>query len=439
MIKRILVKIFATAARRLLAREKPTIIAITGSYGKSSVKEAIAIALGAHEPGSRVKYSTKNYNNEFGLPFSIFGVAAPGRDLIKWIRIVSIAMWMGWGWGRVNADVLVLEMGSDHPGDLAWLTGIARPNIAVITSVAESHAEHFGSIDEIAKEKATLIRALPENGAAVLNNDDPRVTAMRKECKGEAVYYGLSEGSDVRVLHTCIVSEENEAGQNIPLGIKVVFQEKGKEAECVLRGTVGRPHALAAACGIAVARLFDIPSKTAIERLERDDHGMPGRTRILAGMKGSVIIDDSYNAASPRTVISLLEDASRIQLANGQRRIALFGEMLELGLYSEAAHREVGEAVVAHGVDMLVLCGTLATAIGDAAFTAGMDRSQIRVCRTSDEAGRMLREEIKKGDIILVKGSQGSRMEKAVKELMAEPQQAPFLLVRMSDEWQKIK
>lgn len=439
MIKKILIKVFATAARRVLAREKPTVIAITGSYGKSSVKEAVAIALGAHEPGSRVKYSTKNYNNEFGLPFSIFGVSAPGRDVIKWIRILLIALWMGWGWGKIRADVLVLEMGADHPGDLAWLTSIAHPNISVITSVGESHAEHFGSIEEIAKEKATLVRVLSEGGAAVLNNDDPRVTAMRKEFSGEALYYGSSEGSDVRVLHTGVVSETNESGQEIPQGIKIILQEKGKEEECELRGTIGRPHAIAAACGIAVARLFDIPSQKAIERLERDDHGMPGRTRIISGIKGSVIIDDSYNAASPRTVVSLLEDASRIELANGQRRIALLGEMLELGAYSEAAHREVGEAVVANRIDMLVVCGTLATAIGDAAFVAGMDRSQIRSCRTSDEAGKMLREEIKSGDIVLVKGSQGSRMEKAVKELMAEPQQAPFLLVRMSDEWQRIK
>ncbi|MFA5129905.1 MAG: UDP-N-acetylmuramoyl-tripeptide--D-alanyl-D-alanine ligase [Patescibacteria group bacterium] len=439
MVKRFLINILASAAHRVVEREKPTVVAITGSFGKSSAKEAIAAVLGAHEPGSRVRYSTKNYNNEFGLPFTIFGVSAPGHDPIKWLRVLGGAFWLGWGWGKMNADVLVLEMGSDRPGDLAWLTKIVRPNVAVITSVGMSHAEHFGSIDAIANEKATLVRALAENGIAILNNDDSRVTAMRKEFSGEAVYFGFSEGSDIRIQHADIVTAEDEFGHNIPQGIGVTIEEQGKAHDFLISGTIGRPHALAVSAAIAVGKAFDIPIQTAIERLERDYRGMPGRTRIIQGIKHTIIIDDSYNASSPKTILSVLYDIERIPLADGQRRIAAIGEMRELGQYSESAHREVGAKVAHANIDILVCCGTLAPVIAEAAIANGMDASRVHTFANSLEAGRFLQNEIKSGDLILVKGSQGSRMEKVVKELMAEPLQAPFLLVRMSDEWQKIK
>jgi UDP-N-acetylmuramoyl-tripeptide--D-alanyl-D-alanine ligase len=137
-------------------------------------------------------------------------------------------------------------------------------------------------------------------------------------------------------------------------------------------------------------------------------------------------------------VISALRDIKQIPISASQRRIVALGEMLELGEYSDSAHRSVGEEVVRSGVDTLVLCGTLARTIEEQAVASGMDPSSIHWFATSDQAGRFLQDLIHSGDIILVKGSQGSRMEKIVKELMAEPLQAPFLLVRMNDEWQKM-
>jgi UDP-N-acetylmuramoyl-tripeptide--D-alanyl-D-alanine ligase len=440
MLKKALIRFLASSTRRVITREKPRIVAITGSYGKSSVKEAIAIALGSGEPGSRVISSPKNYNNEFGLPFTVLGVAAPGRDPVRWLFALARACWMGWGFGRVRANAFVLEMGADRPGDLAWLTGIATPDVAVVTAVGEAHSEFFGSIDGIAKEKATVVRALKKDGFAVLNNDDALVTAMRRETEAESAYFGFSDGSDIRVLRTAPAVIEDEDGHAVPVGIDVALAiasraGESQVSELHLHGTIGQPQALAAAAAIAVARRFDVPLETAFNRLEQGYHGIAGRTRIIPGIKGTSIIDDSYNAASPETVVSALRDLARLPLNGNQRRIAAIGEMRELGEYSDAAHRSVGRAVVESGIDVLVTCGTLARGTADEALAAGFDASRIRRFETSADAGRFLQDLIKTGDVLLVKGSQGMRMERIVKELMAEPNEAPFLLVRMTEDW----
>lgn len=427
----------ATASRRAIRREKPMIVAITGSLGKSSAKEAIAVALGAREPASSVRAARKNYNNEFGVPFTVLNIVAPGKDPLKWLGACWNALWIGWGFGRIGAQTLVLEMGADHPGDLAWLVGIAPPTISVITSVAEAHSEFFGSIDEVAKEKATLVRALPEKGLAILNNDDPRVTAMRKEMRCPAVYFGASEGSDVRVFATSIVTETDEDGFIRPTGLAMTIEAGGRQYDLSVQGTVGRPQALAIASAFAVAQAFKIPTNQIIERLEGDYHGIAGRMRVIPGIKGTVIIDDSYNAASPLGVISALRDLASVPISAGQRRIAALGDMRELGLYSDKAHQDVGHSVADMDIDFLVACGTLGRAIGHAAIVQGFPESRVRFFETSEEAGRFLQDLIAQGDLVLIKGSQGSRMEKAVREIMAEPLEAPFLLVRMSDEWQK--
>jgi UDP-N-acetylmuramoyl-tripeptide--D-alanyl-D-alanine ligase len=437
MIKRLMIRILAAAARRAIRREKPVIVAITGSLGKSSTKEAIAVAMGAHEPGSSVRASRKNYNNEFGVPFTILNVMTPGKDPLKWLVAGWSALWIGWGFGRINAQTLILEMGADHPGDLAWLVGIAPPTISVVTSVAEAHSEFFGSIDEVAKEKAALVRVLHEKGLAILNNDDPRVTAMRKEMRCPAVYFGASEGSDVRILSTSIATETDEHGHIQPVGLGMTIEMNGRQYDLVLRGTIGRPQAFAVACAFAVAQTFRVPAAQVIERLERDYHGIAGRTRVIPGIKGTTIIDDSYNAASPLAVISALRDLASIPVSAGQRRIAALGDMRELGLYSDKAHQDVGHVVADIDIDFLVTCGTLGRAIAHAAIGQGFPESRTRSLETSEDVGLFLQELIAPGDLVLIKGSQGSRMEKAVKEIMAEPLEAPFLLVRMSDEWQK--
>lgn len=436
MITKLVQRFLAASARRAIRREKPAIVAITGSVGKSSTKEAIAVALGSREAGSSVRASLKNYNNEYGVPFTVLNVQASGRDPLAWARIIVRALWLGWGMGRIGAKMLVLEMGADRKGDLAWLVGIAPPDVSVVTAVAPAHAEYFGTIEDVAVEKGTLVRALTKQGLAVLNADDPRVTAMRKDTEAAAIYVGESEGSDVRVHDARIMVETDEHGFVVPRGLEIALDAGGHVHRTELRGTVGRPQAWAAAAALAVARHFDIAPATALDRLTRDYHGIAGRTRIIPGIKRTTLIDDSYNAASPTAVLSGLRDAASIQIdRNSQRRIAAIGDMRELGDYSAEAHRSVGHEVAALGFDMLVTCGKLARGIAEAAQEAGMPTNAIHECADSAEGGLFIQKMLKQGDVVFVKGSQGSRMEKVVKELMAEPLQAPFLLVRMTSDW----
>ncbi len=436
MITKWVQRFLATAARRVVRREKPMIVAITGSVGKSSVKEAIGVALGAREAGSTVRVSPKNYNNEYGVPLTILGAHTAGRDVLAWIRILLTTIWYGWGLGKTGVKIFVLEMGADRKGDLAWLVGIAPPQVSVVTAVAPAHAEFFGTVEEVAKEKATIVRALPKDGLVILNADDPHVTAMRKETAADVAYVGASDGSDVRIHDARVAVETDERGNSVPRGIEIALEMDGEVSRMELRGTVGRPQAVAAAFALAVARRFEVPVQTALERLARDYHGIPGRTRIIPGIKHTTIIDDTYNAASPTAVISGLRDVAAIELSTGtQRRIAALGDMRELGDYSDDAHRAVGHEVASLGFDMLVACGTLARGMADAAREAGMPDSAIVLCDDAAVAGLHLQKEIRPGDILFVKGSQGSRMERVVKELMAEPLQAPFLLVRMTSDW----
>lgn len=436
MITKWVQRFLAWAARRVVRREKPVVVAITGSVGKSSVKEAIGVALGAREAGSTVRVSPKNYNNEYGVPLTILGAQTAGRDPLAWIRISLQALWLGFGIGRTGATVLVLEMGADRKGDLAWLVGIAPPRMSVVTAVAPAHAEFFGTVEDVAEEKSTLVRALGKEGLAVLNADDPHVTAMRKQTKARVTYVGESDGSDVRVHDARVAVETDERGHAVPRGLDLALEADGEVSRMELRGTVGRPQAMAAAFALAVARELDVSSRVALDRLERDYHGIPGRTRIIPGIKYTTLIDDTYNAASPTAVLSGLRDVASIELATGvERRIAVLGDMRELGEYSDEAHRAVGHEVASLGFDMFVACGTLARGMADAAREAGMAEQAIVLCDDAATAGLHLQKEIRPGDIIFVKGSQGSRMERIVKELMAEPLQAPFLLVRMTQDW----
>lgn len=436
MIHTVVQRFLGAAARRAIRREKPRIVAVTGSVGKSSVKEAIGVALGTREPKTGVRASLKNYNNEYGVPLTVLGMQTPGRNPLAWAHVLVRAAWVGWGKGKIGATTLVLEMGADRKGDLAALVKIAPPQISVVTAVAPAHAEFFGRVEDVAHEKATLVRSLPKDGCAILNLDDRLVASMRKETAASVFFVGESDGADARIQDVRVSTQEDERGHTIPRGLEVVVELQGQMLRTELRGTIGRPQGFAAATALAVAHHCDVPLASAVARLQRDYHGIPGRTRIIPGIKYTTLIDDSYNAASPTAVISGLRDVASLDLAKGtQKRIAALGDMRELGEYSDDAHRNVGHEVASLGFDVLVTCGTLARGIADAAHEAGMPKDAIHSFDDVAAAGRFIQDVIASGDIVFVKGSQGSRMEKIVKELMAEPLQAPFVLVRMTSDW----
>ncbi len=420
-----------SCVRAAFLRERPLVIAVAGSVGKSSTKKAIGIALGAHESGSRVVASKKNYNNELGIPLTVFDGDAPGRNPIAWLVLLGKATLASLGLTKFRASTFVLEMGTDRPGDLAYLVSIAPPHVGVLTAVGPEHTEFFGSLEGVRHEEGTIIRCLGPDDIAIVNADDALAMAFTSGLKGSVNTFGASNEAIVRISESRIVIDNASKESS---GLDVTIALLGRTRAFRITGTIGRPHAYAVAAALAVVNAIDGDEALAVSRLAEQYHGMPGRMRLLEGVKRTWLIDDSYNS-SPLAALSAIRDLAAFPVVEGSRRIAALGDMLELGSLAEEAHRDVGRAVAEAGIDMLVACGMLAHIVADAARASGMSDDRILTFSNSADAGRFIQDKLKEGDVVLVKGSQGARMEKIAIELIAHPERAEELLVRQSKEW----
>ncbi len=445
MVQKSLERFLGKMAAATIRRGGFTVVAVTGSVGKSTTKQMIGAVLGAETGGSGVRVTAKNYNNELGIPLTVFDEKAPGWSPLVWVRLLWKGFVYGFGLRTPRLKTLVLEMGADHPGDLTYLSAIAPPNISVITAVtpegaslAPVHLANYPSIDAVVKEKATLVERLPKKGTAILNADDPRVFDMRRLTQAHVILFGENDGADIRIVSTKIACRE-EAGRSVPFGLEVAVEGFNRKATIQVPGVFGRPMAYALAAALGVADALDVH----VDSVQTALNGftpLPGRTRIVPGIKHTTLFDDSYNA-SPASVLSAVRDLASVQLTAGQRRAACLGEMRELGELSESMHRLVGSEAAKQGIDLLVTCGPFAKAMADGALASGMKQEQVRVFEDTPEAGRFLQDWIKPGDVILAKASQGTihskgvRMERVIKELMAEPQKAGELLCRQEEVW----
>jgi UDP-N-acetylmuramoyl-tripeptide--D-alanyl-D-alanine ligase len=291
----------------------------------------------------------------------------------------------------------VLEMGMNHAGEIRTLAGIARPEIGVVTNVGYAHMEGFDSIEGIAAAKGELIEGLPAEGVAVLNADDPRVLRFRETHPGRSVTFGFSESADVRA---CAV-EYRENGSR--------FRAVGVDFET---GLVGRHAVMNLLAAIAVARVCDIPA----EKLKD-----PVRTFTTGKMRGErlehngiVIWNDCYNS-NPEAARSMLDV---LRQTSAKRRIAVLGEMLELGSASGELHREVGRYAAGLGIDFLIGVRGDAHAMIDAAVGAGLPESAAIFFDNAGLAGDYLRGIARPGDAVLFKGSRGVAVERAMERLM---------------------
>lgn len=434
-------------AAKTIQREHPTVISVSGTVGKTTTRQAIAAVLGAHNPKNAVRAPIKNYNNELGVPLTIFGLKAPGRSIPNWLSILWQAWLTSMGVLKTNIQTFVLEMGVDKPGDFAYLLKIAKPTIAVITAITPddpthvpSHTANFPSLDALAEEESAPAHVLTEKDTLILNADDARLFRLRQQTKADVVLYGEMDQAEVRLVRTQVNLEEGEYGC-VPTGISIELESFNRPLTISIPGLFGRSVGYAIAGAMAVAETLDVDYTLAKERLEEELKPMPGRTRIIPGIKHTTLFDDSYNA-SPVAVLSALRDLAGLNLHPAQRRAACLGEMRELGERAEEMHRLIGREAANLKIDLLVACGTLARAIEAGALAAGMNPEQIQVFEDTPEAGLFLQEWIKPGDIVLAKASEGARdskgvrMERVIKELMAEPLRAEELLCRQGPEWQ---
>ncbi len=414
----------------ILSKYKPKVVGVTGSVGKTTTKEAIYTVLSSK---FRVRRSIKNYNNEIGVPLSVIDMEMPGRSLWAWAGVFAKACKLIIIRDKNFPEILILEMGVDRPGDMEYLVDMVNCDVGVVTSVGPSHLEYFQTVEKIKKEKGILIKHLKKGGYAVLNNDDPLVKSMSDMSTSRLITYGFQEESSIRAQNLIFNFEENGDLDDLS-GINFKLNYDGSVVPVRLPRAIGYPaiYSSLAAASVGVAfgmNLVDISSALSNFYLP------PGRMNVIKGIKHTLIIDDTYNA-SPQSSISALGFIERIKVGQDKKKWAVFGDMLELGNYTEQGHREVGKALVKNGFNKLVTVGERAWSVGEGAKEQGMSKENIFHFSDNQEAGKFIQRRLEPGDLVFIKGSQGARMEKVAKELMADPVNAENLLVRQEKEWQ---
>jgi UDP-N-acetylmuramoyl-tripeptide--D-alanyl-D-alanine ligase len=358
----------ASEARREWGGE---VIGVTGSAGKTTTKDVIAALLAEGFPTAKTE---GNLNNHVGLPLSLLRVDE-------------------------NARVAVLELGMNHAGEIRALADIARPDTGVVTNVGWAHIENFESIEGIAAAKRELVESLGPAGTAVLNADDDRVAAFAKAHSGRTVMYGQSPAADVRA-------------ENVEYTLDGVrFRVGPVDFESALTGRHGVSNLLA---GIATAGVYGIPAERLREPVRRFRPGKMRGERITHN--GITIYNDCYNS-NPDAVKAMLDV---LRDTPARRRIAVLGEMLELGRWAEPLHRDVGDYAAVCGVDVLVgIRGATSHAL-DAAKRGGLRPGAAFFFDDPVPAGQLVRSIAQPGDAILFKGSRSVHVELALEQLLAE-------------------
>lgn len=411
-------------AKLTIARYKPAVIGITGNVGKTSAKAMIYAALSADR---NVRASSKNFNNELGLPLNIIGGWEKTGGVIFWFKVILFGIGQLIIKNPRYPEILVLEYGVDRPDDMKYLLDIARPQLGIITAVGTVpvHVEFFNGPEGVAKEKAKLIAQLPTTGFAILNADDPKVLAMAGETRGRVITYGYSDKADIKIINfgNRLDTETGEAG----ISFKINYN--GNVVPVKMNNILGKTAAYASAVGAAVGLIFGVNLVKIAENFNKMETPA-GRLKVMKGIRGSIIIDDTYNA-SPLAMRESLEIFKNLKV---KRKIAVLGDMLEIGKYTMEAHEEIG-MLAAKRVDMLLTVGLRGNFIAEGALKNKMPKNAVFTFDDIHEAGHFLQEKLRAGDVVLLKASQGVRLEKVVKEIMAEPLRSKELLVRQDKVW----
>lgn len=365
-------------ARAVRRASGTSVVAITGSAGKTTTKDVTSELLSARY---RVIRNKGNLNNHIGLPLSLLEL-------------------------RRRPQIAVVELGMNHAGEIRALVDIAEPEVRVWTNVGDAHIGFFDSVDAIADAKGEILEHASRSTVLVANADDGRVMGRVRSFPGRLVTFGIDREADVRAEH---VADRGIEG----VTAHVTTSRGDAEIACPLIGRSNLANVLAA---IAVALNFDVPLMTAVERVARLSPSTH-RGEVLRLATGVTLVDDSYNA-NPTATIAALQVLARSRSA---RRVAILGEMLELGDHSVALHQDVGRAAAATPVDVLLAVGGRpAAALAEAAREAGIPSERVRHFATSEEAAKAAAELVRTGDLVLVKGSRGVRTDRVVDRLKAE-------------------
>lgn len=364
-------------AKHYRSKFSPKVVGVTGSVGKTTTKEMLACIL---ERKGNVLKNHVNFNNEIGVPLTILQLGP-------------------------EHDYLVLEMAMRALGEIGRLASIAAPCVGIITNVGISHIELLGSQGSIADAKSELLTELPEDGVAVLNAEDCYFTMMKDRFAGKVMSFGTCRGADVAGLKIKCLDK----------GRHRFFIAVGDESVDITLPMLGYHNVHNALAAAAAALILGADLKMVREGLQ--GFTPPSMRMEFIESGGLTILNDAYNAG-PASVLAALKTLH--SLKGCKRRVAVLGDMLELGDYAAKAHRDIGSSLKDHGVEVLVTVGSLACGIADGAKSAGFPSGSIHCYSDSAEAGRRIREQLSDGDAILIKGSRAVKMEEIVRVLQSE-------------------
>ena len=426
--KKIIVLIITWQAKLIVKKYNPKIIAITGSVGKTSTKDAIFTVLSKFKT---VRKSEKSFNSEIGLPLTILGSPNGWDDPFIWLENIIHGLYLNI-WKVKYPEYLVLEVGVGKPGDIKknvipWL----KPDVVIITRFPDKpvHVEFFGSVEKIIEEKSALVTALKKDGILILNHDDEKVYSLHLKSNNKTVSFGMHENSTYHSVYpTYLYTMHNNI--KIPIGINFKLEYNGNTFPVMLPNVLGVHNIGQASSAIACAHELGCDLLESIKAVS-EYITPPGRLSLIEGINNSIVIDDTYNS-SPVAMDAALEVLKEIE---GKRKIAVLGDMLELGKFTEEEHHLVGEKV-SDIANILVVVGPRAKFIAEGAIEKGFPVKEIYTFDSSKTAAKFLEGIVEEGDIVLIKGSQGVRLERAVEAIMEHKELKRTLLCRQDKEWQ---
>lgn len=405
-------------AKFRLKRFKGKIIGITGSIGKSSTKDAVYTILNTQ---FKVKRTKKNMNSDFGLCLTILDIESGFSSATKWSWFLIKGLFNCMM--KDHNEILLLEFGVDKPGDMDFLASVVKPDMVIFTGVSPVHMAEgqFSSLEEIFEEKSKLIEAMREHGVAILNIDNDLLESLsKKRGRKSTITYGKDREADFWA---------SQIKQDLD-GLRFVLHHDNRHYD-VHANLIGEFQVFVLMPAIICGSLLGMTMENMLLAIEKYTLP-PGRMSIIPAIKDATIIDSSYNA-SPEAVREALQTLAKI--AANKRKVAVLGNMNELGKHTQIMHEMIGE-LVPKCADVLITVGEDAVIIAAKAMEKGMDEKNVFSFKTSLEAAGFFADKIKKDDVILVKGSQNNvRLERFVKALMAEPEKAKDLLVRQEPAW----
>lgn len=415
-MKNLVTYILRIFAKLYLIKNNPEIIGITGSVGKTTTKKAVSLLVSG-------KYKTNNsyesgYNTEIGIPLFILNQKVPDKNYLWPIVIIKSFFSI---FDKKRIEKLVIEMGTDKPGEIAHLLFLIKPKISIVTSIGYAHIEQFKTLENTLKEKGQIVEQLPEKGTAILNFDDNLVMKLKDKTKAKIMTFGFSKQADVYV----------ESVQTSISGTRVKIKTN-KGIVNLFLNTIGDHMVYSILASICCGLIYNYSIKE-IEEFLSGFKSVKGRMNLIKGIKESYIIDDSYNA-SPASVIEALKTLSKIA---PKRRVAVLGTMNEMGEEFESAHKYIG-GKAKELIDVLIGVGHGGEIIIQEAEKQGLDKKNIYWFNGSKETGEKLKDVIHKNDTLLFKGSQNNvRLERAIVKIMENPDDAENILVRQGKFWDK--